>query len=144
MLESIQAHDLTPLVERHHKLVIKSFVEPQLKKKINLETTLNWLPLDSPTAQELAATNLIKAQVGQALIESGAITSEEERQRVATDQTSGYNEMGIEEDIDIEESEEENLLETKDAMDLKKPEVITKRKYTKTKAAILKANEEAK
>ena len=144
MLESIQAHDLTPLAERHHKLVIKSFVEPQLKKKLNLETTLNWLPLDSPTAQELAATNLIKAQVGQALIESGAITSEEERQRVATDQTSGYNEMGIEEDIDIEESEEKNLLETKDTMDLKEPEVITKRKYNKTKAATLKANEEAK
>lgn len=95
LLESIQTHDLTPFAERHHALVIKSFVEPQLKIKMNLATTLNWLPLDSPTAEELAATNMSKAQTGQLLITSGAISSEEERQRIATDKTSGYNEIGI-------------------------------------------------
>jgi hypothetical protein len=96
LLESIQAHDLTPLAERHHQLVIKAFVEPQLKVKMSTETTLNWLPLDTPTAQELAATNLAKAQVGQILLNAGAVSSEEERQRVATDKTSGYNEIGLE------------------------------------------------
>jgi len=110
LLESIQTHDLTPLAERHHQLVIKSFVEPQLKKKINVETTLNWLPLDTPTAEELARTNLAKAQVGAALIEVGAISSEEERQRVATDKTSGYNEIGIME----EESPEGEAIAEKD------------------------------
>lgn len=105
LLESIQTHDLTPLAERHHALVIKSFVEPQLKIKMDLETTLNWLPLDTPTAEELAATNLSKAQAGQVLITSGAISSEEERQRVATDKTSGYNEIGIMENEDPEASE---------------------------------------
>lgn len=95
MLESIQSNDLTPFAERHHALVIKSFVEPQLKMKIDTETTLNWLPLDTPTAEELAATNLSKAQTGQVLIGSGAISSEDERQRVATDKQSGYNEIGI-------------------------------------------------
>lgn len=107
MLESIQTHDLTPLAERHHALVIKSFVEPKLKKRLNLETTLNWLPLDTPTAQELAATNLAKAQAGQVLIASGALTSEDERQRIATDKTSGYNELGIlENDLDLDEDDE--------------------------------------
>ena len=89
LLESIQTHDLTPLAERHHALVIKSFVEPQLGIKIDVETTLNWLPLDTPTAEELAATNLAKAQAGQVLITSGAISSEDERQRVATDRERG-------------------------------------------------------
>ena len=106
MLESIQANDLTPFAERHHALVIKSFVEPQLKMKIDCETTLNWLPLDTPTAEELAATNLAKAQAGQVLIGSGAISSEDERQRVATDKQSGYNEIGILEDQDPEGEEE--------------------------------------
>lgn len=105
LLESIQTHDLSPLAERHHALVIKSYVEPQLGKKMNIETTLNWLPLDTPTAAELAATNLAKAQAGQVLINSGAISSEDERQRVATDKTSGYNEIGIMED-DRPEAEE--------------------------------------
>jgi hypothetical protein len=108
LLESIQTHDLTPLAERHHALVIKSFVEPALKKKLNLETTLNWLPLDTPTAQELAATNLAKAQAGQVLIGSGALTSEDERQRLATDKTSGYNELGILEN-DLDENEDDIL-----------------------------------
>ena len=105
MLESIQSNDLTPFAERHHQLVIKSFVEPQLKIKMDLETTLNWLPLDTPTAEELAATNLAKAQAGQVLIGSGAISSEDERQRVATDKQSGYNEIGILEDQDPEGEE---------------------------------------
>jgi uncharacterized protein len=119
LLESIQTHDLTPLAERHHQLVIKSFVEPQLKKKMNLETTLNWLPLDTPTAQELAQTNLAKAQVGAALIEVGAISSEEERQRVATDKTSGYNEIGImeEESPEGEELAEKDYLNAEDSAD---------------------------
>ena len=106
MLESIQTNDLTPFAERHHALVIKSFVEPQLKMKIDCETTLNWLPLDTPTAEELAATNLAKAQAGQVLIGSGAISSEDERQRVATDKQSGYNEIGIIEDQNPEGEEE--------------------------------------
>ena len=106
LLESIQTHDLTPFVERHHQLVIKSFVEPQLGIKISAETTLNWLPLDTPTAAELAATNLAKAQAGQILVTAGAVSSEEERQRVATDKTGGYNEIGLEENEAPEVEEE--------------------------------------
>jgi len=106
LLESIQTHDLTPFAERHHQLVIKSFVEPQLGVKLSAETTLNWLPLDTPTAQELAATNLAKAQAGQILVTAGAVSSEEERQRVATDKTGGYNEIGLEENEAPEVEEE--------------------------------------
>lgn len=90
LLESIQYHDLTPLAERHHMLVIKSFIPG-----LDIETTLNWLPLDTPTTQALANTNLVKAQTAAILIEAGIISSEEDRQRVATDKSSGYNEMGL-------------------------------------------------
>lgn len=89
-LESLQEHDLTPLLERHHMLVMKSF------GKSDTETTVEWQPLDAPTSKEVAETNLIKAQAGLALVQSGAITGEDERQRVATDPESGYSQMGNE------------------------------------------------
>jgi hypothetical protein len=111
LLESIQCHDLTPLAERHHMLLIKSYVEPKIK--ISVETTLNWLPLDTPTAEGLANVNLTKAQTAAVLIEAGVISSEEDRQRVALDKSSGYNEMGItgeinspNDDDDISEDDE--------------------------------------
>jgi phage-related protein (TIGR01555 family) len=85
-LESIQAHDLTPFIERHHLLVIRSEV-PELK---DVETTVEWRPLDTPTAKEQADMNLVKAQTGAALIQSGAISSENEQERLKRDPASGY------------------------------------------------------
>lgn len=86
-LESIQEHDLTAFVERHHMLTL-------LSNERNVETTVNWRPLDAPTALELAQTNLAKAQAGTALVQSGAILPEDERRRVATDPDSGYAQLG--------------------------------------------------
>jgi len=85
-LESIQAHDLTRLVERHHLLVIRSEV-PELK---DIETTVEWRPLDTPTAKEQADMNLTKAQTGSQLIQSGAISPENEQERLKRDPASGY------------------------------------------------------
>jgi phage-related protein (TIGR01555 family) len=93
-LESIQAHDLMPLIERHHALVMRAWVIPKLGGQAT-ETTVTWRPLDTPTAKELADTNLVKAQTGAALIASGAIASEDERRRIATDPDGGYNELGL-------------------------------------------------
>jgi phage-related protein (TIGR01555 family) len=92
-LESLQTHDLTPLIERHYLLVMRSSVAPTLGIE-PVDVAVNWRPLDSPTAKEVAETNLIKAQVGAALVGSGAIASEDERQRVATDPSSGYPSLG--------------------------------------------------
>lgn len=92
LLESIQEHDLTPFLERHHALVRKAYVPETL----DIETTVNWNPLDTPTAKELADTNLVKAQTDNQLVQAGAIDSEDVRRRVATDKTSGYHEMGLE------------------------------------------------
>ena len=87
-LESIQEHDLTPFLERHHLLSMLS------EGKQAIETTVAWRPLDAPTAKELAETNLLKAQTGYQLVQSGGISAEDELHRVSTDPDSGYFGMG--------------------------------------------------
>lgn len=89
-LESIQMHDLTPFVERHHALVWRSVVAPKLREAEDTETTVNWKPVDSPTAKEQADINLVKAQTGAALVNSGALASEDERKRISMDPEGGY------------------------------------------------------
>lgn len=82
-LEGIQT-DMTLLIERHHMLCIKSGGLPEVS------TSVTWEALDSPTAKEMADTNLVKAQAGAALVASGAIDGMDERNRIAGDKYSGY------------------------------------------------------
>lgn len=91
-LESIQEHDLTPLLERHHLLSMLS------EGKDPVETTVSWRPLDAPTAKELAETNLIKAQTDVQLVQSGGIQSSDVLKRVAQDPDSGYFQLGHDSD----------------------------------------------
>jgi phage-related protein (TIGR01555 family) len=107
-LESIQEHDLAPLLERHHALCMRSIVIPELGID-HVETSVAWRPVDSPTAQELAATNLAKAQIGQALVTSGAIDGQDERKRIAMDPTSGYHGVGA--DDESEDTQVAGLLD---------------------------------
>ena len=88
-LESIQEHDLTPFIERHHMLVLRSH---GIK---DVETTVSWRPLDAPTAKELADTNQVKAQTDSLLAQVGAIDGEDIRRRLATDPDSGYAQLGV-------------------------------------------------
>lgn len=88
-LESVQSHDLTPLIERHHLLLIRSEICPQFKIK-PFHTTVAWNELDAMTAKEQAELNKFNAEAGRFLIESGAISPDEERQRVISDPNSGY------------------------------------------------------
>ncbi|MFK2876903.1 phage portal protein [Rhodanobacter hydrolyticus] len=100
-LESIQ-DDVTPFLERHQALVWRSYIAPKLGGA-NVSTSVMWNPLDTPTAAELATTNMTKAQTGQLLIQSGAITSEAEQKRVAMDKESGYHALGLD-DFDDDEA----------------------------------------
>ena len=88
-LESIQSHDLTPLIERHHLLLIRSEICPKYKIK-PFNTTVSWNALDALTEKEQAEINRFKAEGGERLILSGSISPEEERQRIMTDPHSGY------------------------------------------------------
>lgn len=95
-LESVQSHDLTPLIERHHLLLIRSEIMPKYKIK-TFNTTVKWNELDAMTGKELAELNRFKAETGEKLIMAGAIDSAEERQRIMSDPQSGYT--GLENDL---------------------------------------------
>ena len=91
-VESVQEHHLTPLVERHHLLLMRSEVIP--KFGIKFSTSIKWNPVDVPTAKEQAEINAIKADTDAKLVQAGAIDGFDIRQRIITDKESNYN--GIE------------------------------------------------
>jgi phage-related protein (TIGR01555 family) len=88
-LESIQTHDLTPLIQRHHLLLIRSEISPRFNIE-PFETTIRWNELDAMTAKEQAELNRFKAETGAMLVNVGAIDGEDERQRIIADPHSGY------------------------------------------------------
>jgi phage-related protein (TIGR01555 family) len=128
-LESIQAHDLTPLVERHHLLLIHSEIAPRFKLN-PFATMIKWKSLDSMTAKEKAELNKIKADTASVHISSGVLSGEDERQRLINDPESEYNGISLEmeeEDLlnDLEEGEVEALVskEKAELVSTDKPEI---------------------
>lgn len=89
-LESIQEHDLTPLVERHHLLSIRSEIAPK-HGIAPFSTEVNWKATDSPTAAEQAEINNKKADTDLKLSQAGAIDTLDIRKRLIMDSDSGYN-----------------------------------------------------
>jgi uncharacterized protein len=90
-LESIQTHDLTPFVMRHHLLVKKSYIEPKFGAVGAARTAISWLPLDSPTALEYAQINETNARADLNLVQTGAISDADVNVRLRNDKNSGYN-----------------------------------------------------
>jgi phage-related protein (TIGR01555 family) len=88
-LETIQTHDLTPLVERHDLLV--SLSEGLSYDPADIQ--ISWNPTDSPTAAEVAAINKTNAETGKILVDSGAIDGQDERDRIRDDPDSGYTDL---------------------------------------------------
>jgi hypothetical protein len=101
LLESMQERDFTPLVERHHALVMRSEVIPKFEELKDAEVVVKWHELDALTHVDQSTVNLNKAQTGAALIAAGALLPEDERARVAADKESGYHGIGI--DLETEE-----------------------------------------
>jgi phage-related protein (TIGR01555 family) len=89
-LESLQENDLSPLIERHHQLVIKSEVCAKFNC-VPFETTVVWNALDAMTAVEKAQLNLIKSQTDEVNVAMGAIDGADVRARIIADPDSGYN-----------------------------------------------------
>lgn len=91
-LESAQENDLTPLVDRHHQIAIRSeFGE-------DLQIEIKWNPVNALNAKELAEINEINARTGGSLVASGAIDGVDERKRIIADKQSGYT--GISDFVD--------------------------------------------
>ncbi|UOK17268.1 portal protein [Bordetella phage vB_BaM-IFTN5] len=98
-LESIQANDMSPLLERHYALVAKSH-SIDLPSKISIQ----WLPLDSPTGKESAEIEKIKADRDAVLIGTGAIDAADIRERVRNDRDNDYHNIEAAEFTDGEEN----------------------------------------
>lgn len=95
-LESLQANDMQPLLERHHMLLLASEVRPKFGSKVpeDWEPVIKWNPCDTPGAKEQAEINEIKSRVGNNLVNSGAIDGTDERNRLIMDKDSGYDGLG--------------------------------------------------
>ena len=94
-LETIQKNELTPLVNRHNLLVMRSFICPEfgVSKEVTIET--QWAPTDSPTAKEQAEINKTKADTDKTLSDAGALDGLAIQQRLINDPDSGYNGMEL-------------------------------------------------
>jgi phage-related protein (TIGR01555 family) len=105
-----QQEKVTPLVQRHHLLLMLSEIAPKLGIK-PIKTHINWVKLDAMTEEEQALVNKGKAETGKILMEVGAINGEDERKRIINDPDSGYNgllhEEGFEPDQDYQEELED-------------------------------------
>lgn len=94
-LESIQEHEMTPLVDRHHALMIASYIAPKFGIA-PFSTEIRWNPTDSPTAEEIASLNKTKAETDAILAGTvGAIDGTDSRERLVNDKNSGYNGMPL-------------------------------------------------
>lgn len=95
LLESMQQHDYSPFLERHHQLVMLSEVIPEFPKLKGTEITVKWHELDALTHIELAQVNLSKMQTDATGIAAGSLTPQDSRKRLATDKDSGYHGIGV-------------------------------------------------
>lgn len=90
-LETIQANDLSGVLERHYDLLLRSEIEPEQKVAPGtLRANVDWAAVDSPTAKEYAEINKINADTDLVLSTAGAIDAMDIRNRVKMDPNSGY------------------------------------------------------
>jgi phage-related protein (TIGR01555 family) len=89
-LESLQLNDLSPLVERHHALLIRSQIMPQFGLAA-FSTIVKWNSLDAMTAKEQAELNKSKADTATAYAAVGALDAEDIRASIIADPQSGYS-----------------------------------------------------
>jgi len=90
-LESMQMHELTPFVERHHLLTKLAYIIPKFGARGQAQTTISWMPLDAPTAKEYAEINELNARADLSLIQTGAISESDVNERLRNDKNSGYS-----------------------------------------------------
>lgn len=93
-LESIQEHDMEPIIARHHLLCMYSNIMPKFKLNAPFVTGIDFAELDSETASEKAERTSKEAERDLRWAQSGAIDGTDIRGRLIKDKDSGYT--GIE------------------------------------------------
>jgi hypothetical protein len=87
-LESIQEHDLSPLLDRHYLLV-------RLSLGIQIKFVAVWNPVDSMTTSQLADMNDKKADTAEKYINMGAVSPDEVRNNLKQDLHAGYSTLTL-------------------------------------------------
>lgn len=108
MLESIQSHKLTPLLDGHYQRLIKSDILPNFEID-PFEIEICWVPLDALTELEQAQINKTKSETDEAYMRTGVFSGEEIKKKVINDPQSGFNGMAYENDNQEEEDENQDL-----------------------------------
>ena len=103
MLAGLQQNDIEPLLDRHYKLMMKAFIEPEFKMKLNPAVVFN--PIDVPTEKELAEIQKLKADTYSTLQGTGAITAQEIAEALVKDEDSGFEALDPDEIEDISTEE---------------------------------------
>lgn len=98
-LESEQAK-ATALVNRHHAMVLRSEVLPELPEvAADTRIEIEWNPVSTQTAKEQAEVNKLKSETDEKLLALGAIDAEDVRARLRSDDNSGYTDLTAEADM---------------------------------------------
>ncbi|QRE00509.1 hypothetical protein [Burkholderia phage BCSR129] len=106
-LESVQEQDLTPLVNHHHLCYIRSEL---YEEHGDFQIEVNWKPVNTMDAAELADVNQKKATTDGLLIDKGIISADEARDRLKNDRESGYISLADDEaDTDLVNIEREKV-----------------------------------
>lgn len=90
-LESMQEHDVRPIVERHHLLCMRSYIVPKFGLNKPIETTVTFNPMDAETGKEAAERRLAESQAAKNYSDTGAIDGIDVRAKLIADKDSGYN-----------------------------------------------------
>lgn len=105
-LKSIQTHNCSPLLNRHHELLIRSEIAPEFSIAV-FDVTHVWKPLDRTTTKSKAENNKLKAEADATYVGAGILSPDEPRKRIANDEDSGYNGLISEELTEPDPLEEE-------------------------------------
>lgn len=89
-LESIQTHDIRPLLERHYLLLVRSYVVPKFKVE-PFEVGVVFAELDAETSKEKAERQFIESQAAKNYSDTGAIDGTDIREKLIADEESGWN-----------------------------------------------------
>ena len=100
-LEGIQEYTFDPFLDRHYELLIKSEFEGAF------EVDVTWEPMKSPTPKELAEIREIDSRNDTALATLGAVDGAEIRDRIISNEHSGYNGLEAYTDAEVKEIEAE-------------------------------------
>ena len=109
-LETVQSSDMEALIDRHHLLLMKSYIIPKLGIA-PFEIIIDWNPVDSPTAEEQANIDMSRSTTAKNYSDIGALDGQDVRDKLRTDKDSGWNGLSKDAPV-IEEPLPGNVRET--------------------------------